>query len=66
MDERLGELASQYTSEADLSEWVWLDRTSRFAHALPFENCSIIIYYTYGGATALCDTVMHKVLYNML
>ena len=41
-------VASQYTSEADLSESLWLDRTSRFAHIflyLMYMQADILNHY---------------------
>ena len=54
-------VASQYTSEADLSESLWLDFASHFARALPIPYVkATILNPIYGVATALRDILERK------
>ena len=57
----------QYTSEANLSELLWLDLASHFALTLPIPYVQAVTITIYGVATALCEiSFSGKILMTIL
>ena len=58
-------IASQYTSEADLSESLWQDIDSRFARGVPISYVHApILIPIYGVATTLHDRIFNLLVYS--